>query len=62
MKLLSEINETTELKSLLQENYYIPRNSGSLPGAIYNNDVDAITGESPLQTWVYPASKTFRTY
>ena len=62
MKVLAEINETTELQTLLSENYYIPRNSGSLPGAEYNDELDVVKGESALETWIYPASKTFRTY
>ena len=32
----------------------IPSNSGTLPGATWNSD--------NLETWVYPVSKTFRTY
>ena len=48
------LNEKTELKNLIREEYYIPLNSGSLPGASYN--------EANLKTWIYPASKTFRTY
>ena len=48
------VNEKTELKNLLREDYYIPLNSGSLPGAEY--------AEENLDSWVYPASKTFRTY
>ena len=39
---------------MIKEEFYIPLNSGSLPGAKYN--------ESNLKTWVYPASKAFRTY
>lgn len=38
----------------MSESYHIPLNSGDLPGAIYN--------EKNLDTWVYPASKAFRTY
>ena len=48
------MNEKTELKDVLSESYHIPLNSGDLPGAIYN--------EQNLDTWVYPASKAFRTY
>ena len=51
------MNEKTELKNLLREEYHAPRNSGSLPGAIYNDAKDVLTGESPLDTWIYPASK-----
>ncbi|CDW71642.1 helicase c-terminal domain-containing protein [Stylonychia lemnae] len=46
--------EKTELKNLLKERYNIPQNSGTLPQANYNSE--------NLSTWVYPVSKTFRTY
>ena len=46
--------EKTELKNLLREKFIIPANSGSLPQAKYNSNNH--------DTWVYPASKTFRTY
>ena len=55
-------NEKSELVSLLSEPYYIPLNSGSLPKATYNDEVDVVTGKSPLNSWIYPASKAFRTY
>ena len=47
-------NEKTELKALLKEKFVIPSNSGSLPQAQFNL--------ANLDTWVYPASKSFRTY
>ena len=53
-KRLSLAEEKTELKALLKENFTIPANSGSLPCAT--------TNECELDQWVYPASKTFRTY
>ena len=65
MRRVSEIeilNEKTEFKNLLNERYMIPFNSGSLPGAVYNDDNNDLTGQSELNTWVYPASKQFRTY
>lgn len=33
-----------------------------MAGAAYNDEYDPITGESPLNTWIYPASKAFRSY
>ena len=48
------LNEKTELKEIISESYHIPLNSGDLPGAMYN--------EPNLETWVYPASKAFRSY
>lgn len=55
-------NEKSELVTLLEEPYYIPLNSGSLPKATYNNELDVIVGQTPLNSWIYPASKAFRTY
>lgn len=55
-------NEKSELVSLLSERFYIPLNSGSLPKAKYNDEYDVVAGESPLSSWIYPASKAFRTY
>jgi hypothetical protein len=46
--------EKVELKMLLKEKYDIPLNSGSLPGAVYNIE--------NIKYWIYPATKSFRTY
>ena len=46
--------QKAELKSLLEEEFIIRENSGCLPLA--NVQMQNIT------TWIYPASKTFRTY
>jgi ATP-dependent DNA helicase MPH1 len=54
------INEKLMLEQLLSETFFIPLNSGSLPIAKYNTPSNS--GENPLKTWVYPASKAFRTY
>jgi len=48
------LEQTDELKALLNEKYVIKDNSGCLPKAKIH-----LTNPS---TWVYPASKTFRTY
>jgi ATP-dependent DNA helicase MPH1 len=42
------------LKDLLKEKFAIPNNSGTLPVANLNQE--------NVDTWVYPASKSFRTY
>jgi ERCC4-related helicase len=46
--------EKTELRNLLRERFTIPTNNGTLPQAEYNL--------ASCETWVYPASKSFRTY
>jgi hypothetical protein len=46
--------EKTDLKNLLKEKFIIPSNSGTLPMAQHN--------VKNLSEWIYPASKTFRTY
>ena len=48
------LNETDELKLLLEEEFTIRDNSGSLP--------QVQTHATNIHTWIYPAVKTFRTY
>jgi hypothetical protein len=48
------MQEKTELKNLLKEKFVIPSNNGTIPAASLNKE--------NLNTWVYPASKSFRTY
>ena len=47
---------------LLKQKYCIPLNSGSEPFANYNDARNPETQEKAIDTWVYPASKAFRTY
>ena len=51
---LALLNEKSEIRELVSEDYFIPACKGGFPAAKF--------GTKEIDTWVYPAVKEFRSY